>query len=315
VLEAVRDALRQNSELTSTKSPVTLTFTEPEQWREIQKEKNYILAYYPTSYCLHMHVPEGAAKLELPRKCDFDDSPGQWFLQYLVNVHTEKAFASDEGNHETVEQLEFWLNMLDHALQALFQDPTLTLQFHHQNYTFTLTSEQYTTCNFSELSEGQSRALSIFCDLLMRMECLKSDDTDFDLPGIVLIDSLENSLHAEIQKHILPFLVNFFPKCQFIISTHSPFIMNSIDSVVVFDLDRHSKVKDLPLYPYEALIERYDLRKYSDQIKQLLGEYENLLNKKIKTEEEEFRLLELGNYLAWVLNKFRQERQKVKSEL
>jgi hypothetical protein len=66
-------------------------------------------------------------------------------------------------------------------------------------------------------------------------------------------------------------------------------------------------------YPYEAIIEQYDLSRYSDQIRQFLGEYENLLNKKVKNDKEEFRLLELGNYLAWVLNKFRQEREKKKA--
>ena len=48
----------------------------------------------------------------------------------------------------------------------------------------------------------------------------------YDLQGIVLIDEIETHLHVELQKKILPFLTNFFPNIQFVITTHSPFILN-----------------------------------------------------------------------------------------
>jgi len=48
------------------------------------------------------------------------------------------------------------------------------------------------------------------------------------LPFVVIIDEPENHLHPEIQKSLLPSLAKAFPKCQFIIATHSPFIISSI---------------------------------------------------------------------------------------
>jgi predicted ATPase len=312
-LEAIWAALQQAPEEATQKQTIKLTFAAPEKWQEAQREAACILAYYSASYHIDMRIPEAATPLELPRYCENGDSPGKLFLQHLVNVHTEKAFALEEGNHEEVEQLESWLAMIDQALQELFQDPTLSLHFHHQGFAISLISQQYPCCNITELSDGQKRIFSIFCDLLMRMESLKAVSKEYKLPGIVLIDYIENSLHTDVQKHVLPLFEDFFPNLQFIVSTHSPFVMNSLESAVVFDLDKHAKVNDLLTYPYEALIEQYDLSRYSDQIRQFLGEYENLLNKKVKNDKEEFRLLELGNYLAWVLNKFRQEREKKKA--
>lgn len=312
VLEAIWSMLRDEYSETAPEQAVELTFKDVEQWQTVQRHANYVLAYYPASYHLDMHIPEAATPLELPQYCEKGDSPGRLFLQHLVNAHTERAFALEEGKHEKVEQLEAWLTMIDQALQELFQDSTLSLHFQHQDFAISLMSQQHPCCNITELSDGQNRILSIFCDLLMRMECLRSVDQEYDLPGLVLIDAVENSLHTDVQKRVLPLFENFFPKLQFLVSTHSPFVMNSVESAVVFDLDRHSRINDLLTYPYEALIEQYDLSRYSDQIKQLLGEYESLLSKKIKTDEEEFRLLELGNYLAWVLNKFRQEQKKKK---
>jgi hypothetical protein len=47
-------------------------------------------------------------------------------------------------------------------------------------------------------------------------------------PFVVTIDEPENHLHPEIQKNLLPNMVDAFPTCQFIVATHSPFIISSI---------------------------------------------------------------------------------------
>lgn len=73
----------------------------------------------------------------------------------------------------------------------------------------------------------------IISDLILRMDknwLLKNHLSQYDIEGIVLIDELETHLHIELQKKILPFLTGFFPKIQFISSTHSPYILNSISN-------------------------------------------------------------------------------------
>lgn len=67
---------------------------------------------------------------------------------------------------------------------------------------------------------------------------------DFEYENyVVVIDELENHLHPSMQREILPNLLNAFPKAQFIVSTHSPFIVNSIIEGKVYALTFNSQGK------------------------------------------------------------------------
>lgn len=52
----------------------------------------------------------------------------------------------------------------------------------------------------------------------------------------VLIDEVENHLHADMQRAILPDLLNAFPNIQFIVSTHNPLIIGSVKDSNVYAL-------------------------------------------------------------------------------
>jgi predicted ATPase len=53
----------------------------------------------------------------------------------------------------------------------------------------------------------------------------------------VMIDEPENHLHPSLQRSILPNLLTAFPSVQFIVSTHSPFIVTSVPDSAVYVLD------------------------------------------------------------------------------
>lgn len=52
----------------------------------------------------------------------------------------------------------------------------------------------------------------------------------------VLIDEIENHLHATMQRAILPDLISAFPNIQFIVTTHSPLIIGSVKNSNVYAL-------------------------------------------------------------------------------
>ena len=119
---------------------------------------------------------------------------------------------------------------------------------------------------FDTLSDGYSAIISIVTELLLRMEAHEAKN--YDMEGLVLIDEIETHLHVELQKKILPFLTNFFPKIQFIVSTHSPFVLSSISNSVICDLEKDIITSDLSGYSYDTLIESYfDSDKYSSLVK------------------------------------------------
>lgn len=53
----------------------------------------------------------------------------------------------------------------------------------------------------------------------------------------VCFDEPENHLHPSLQRHLMPALISAFPNVQFIVATHSPFIVNSSTESNVYALD------------------------------------------------------------------------------
>ncbi|WP_372457717.1 AAA family ATPase [Priestia megaterium] len=60
---------------------------------------------------------------------------------------------------------------------------------------------------------------------------------------IVTIDEPENHLHPEMQKLILPNLIEAFPNIQFIVVTHNPFIIGSVPDSYVYALNYNENKK------------------------------------------------------------------------
>ena len=116
---------------------------------------------------------------------------------------------------------------------------------------------------------------------------LGEEISQYNEQGIVLIDELETHLHIELQKKILPFLTEFFPRIQFIVTTHSPYILNSISNAKAYDLERHVELEHLSAFSSEDLAEGYfEADAYSDELKEQLERYEVLCFKENVTEEE-----------------------------
>jgi hypothetical protein len=46
---------------------------------------------------------------------------------------------------------------------------------------------------------------------------------------VVLIDEIDVHLHPKWQRQVIPLLEDSFPSCQFIATTHSPFVIQSVD--------------------------------------------------------------------------------------
>ena len=118
-------------------------------------------------------------------------------------------------------------------------------------------------------------------ELIMRMQN-DGATASFDQSGIVLIDEVETHLHVSLQKLILPFLTRLFQNIQFIVTTHSPFVLSSISDSVILDLDRGEVFNDFSGFSYEAVLEDFlDVDKYSIVLKEAIGNIERLVGEKI----------------------------------
>lgn len=85
---------------------------------------------------------------------------------------------------------------------------------------------------FRLLSDGVRNTLGLVADLAHRMAQLNpalGERVVQETPGVVLIDELDLHLHPSWQRRIVADLKRTFPKIQFITTTHSPFIIQSLD--------------------------------------------------------------------------------------
>ncbi|MBQ8501359.1 MAG: AAA family ATPase [Bacteroides sp.] len=54
------------------------------------------------------------------------------------------------------------------------------------------------------------------------------------IPGLLLVDEIENHLHPKWQKKILGIIRRTFPNLQIILTTHSPFVVSSMDGARIY---------------------------------------------------------------------------------
>jgi energy-coupling factor transporter ATP-binding protein EcfA2 len=73
-----------------------------------------------------------------------------------------------------------------------------------------------------------------------------------DRQFVVTIDEPENHLHPSLQRSLLSKLVQAFPQVQFIVATHSPFIVSSLKDSNVYVLRYESALESPSLEPTEA---------------------------------------------------------------
>lgn len=90
-----------------------------------------------------------------------------------------------------------------------------------------------------KLSSGNLLLIERLIGLIRRMYsvCMLNNRpvTEMTLiEGILLIDEVENHLHPQWQRRIVSILQNLFPNLQIIMTTHSPFVVSSVENAKIY---------------------------------------------------------------------------------
>lgn len=78
---------------------------------------------------------------------------------------------------------------------------------------------------------------------------------------VVTIDEPENHLHPSMQRAIIPNLLKAFPTAQFIVATHSPFVVSAVEDSFVYVLNYSGK------YPVETSFKEHTERRRVTSVK------------------------------------------------
>ncbi len=92
---------------------------------------------------------------------------------------------------------------------------------------------------FDVLPDGLKSLISWIGDLMMVMDQLKWKDNTpiFERKFLLFLDEIEVHLHPVWQRKILPVIQKLFTNAQIFVSTHSPFIANSVDGAFIYELE------------------------------------------------------------------------------
>ena len=76
--------------------------------------------------------------------------------------------------------------------------------------------------HITNMSSGEAMIFGLMASILREADKVQNLD---DPKGIVLIDEVDAHLHSDLLHDVLPKLIKFFPKIQFIVSSHSSFFL------------------------------------------------------------------------------------------
>jgi predicted ATP-binding protein involved in virulence len=177
--------------------------------------------------------------LEFVKNYENDDySINQW----LANTISKRSFARDEGSYEKADLINRNIKNLEQIIEQIIEMPIKFEPVYETGIKIVATVNGK-KLDFDLLPDGLRSIISWLGDLIMRMDALKwKDDLPlFEREFILFLDEIEVHLHPYWQRKILPVVQKLFKNAQIFITTHSPFIVNSIDGAFIYELKLDDK--------------------------------------------------------------------------
>lgn len=158
-----------------------------------------------------------------------------------VNYHIKETLLnwaiSGSGNKyiEADPEAMGWYEGFENVLKTIMPKQIGFKRFTIRNYEIVLSTK---TGDF--MLDAVSGGIAALIDLAWQIYNFASNDPNI----VVLIDEVENHLHANMQRSVLPDFLKAFPNIQFIVSTHSPLIVASVkdSNVYAFRYNEENRV-------------------------------------------------------------------------
>jgi predicted ATP-binding protein involved in virulence len=237
-LISIRRELSGPKNKSTIKEATALTQYGKELQKQIRQEASAtlpVVAYYSTGRLWKSHKLSTRKWLTASRSLGYEDclSSASSFAQ--VQSWIAKA---------TLAQLQMPQNSLSQALQTIQGAVNQALQSEGwRNFHYNLSYEELVMQKgeqeilpVSLLSDGTRTMISLIADLAFRCVCLNGlsgSDSPLNSPGIVMIDEIDLHLHPRWQQRVLHSLRQAFPKIQFIVTTHSPQVLSTVDRTTI----------------------------------------------------------------------------------
>jgi predicted ATP-binding protein involved in virulence len=158
----------------------------------------------------------------------------------------------DEARKFNQEYVNLQLQMVKQAITDIIPEWTsVAFSFHEDDLVgmFFGIDGKTNLRMFRDLSDGYRRVISMVANIAYRCVRLNPhlrENAIRDAEGVVLIDEIDQHLHPTWQRKIVGDLKRVFPRLQFIVTTHSPFVVQSLEADEIINLDVEGRVEVNP---------------------------------------------------------------------
>ena len=197
----------------------------------------------------------------------------EWWL-------AQEVLSQENADPIATRQLEILTNAVTRFLESY-----TNLRAVDEPETTLLLDKESITLDVRQLSDGERGILALVFDLARRLSLANPelDDPLRDGKAVVLIDELDLHLHPRWQRTVVEKLTKTFPNCQFIATTHSPFIIQSLKPGQLINLESENSSEEYVNKSVEDIAEFI----MGTPMPQKSKRYQDMM----KTAEQYFRLL------------------------
>jgi len=163
-----------------------------------------------------------------------------WLIS-LYNTSNDFTLSKKERK-ENLNQLEFIKQLINS--EGLLPNNTKLESVNSKDVFFK--DGNGTTISVNQMSDGYRSILSMTFELIRQLVRVYGSELVFkniekgemfiDLPGVVLVDEIDAHLHPTWQTRIGQWFLKYFPKLQFIVTTHSPLVCRAAEKGSIWRL-------------------------------------------------------------------------------
>ncbi|MBQ9014175.1 MAG: AAA family ATPase [Bacilli bacterium] len=139
-----------------------------------------------------------------------------------------------------------------------------------------ITNSKNEELRIEQLSGGYKAILSVVSDIAKRLALANPHSINpLNEQAVILIDEIDLHLHPKWQKTIVADLKRTFPNCQFIVSTHSPFIVQSLKQEELINIECNETQEESGSFEGWSIEE---IQEYKMNVETKTEKYKRLIN-------------------------------------
>jgi len=157
------------------------------------------------------------------------------FQEWLLQLD----YSQKSGSEKSRKRLEKMHDLVSSDLFPGVTDFAFKKDSNNEHVMVVFTAGKDGDVRFEELGFGYQTSLTWLADLCKRLFELYPDaENPLHEEAVVLVDEIDLHLHPKWQRDLVPTLSKIFPNVQFIVTTHSPHVLQSMADVNLYVLKR-----------------------------------------------------------------------------